>query len=140
MATKRAKLVWKGPQVLKVIQVGTEKGIKRAADLVVKEALRLILQTAKSGRFYGAHQASAPGEAPASQFGQLVAGFRIEIRGHKAVISNIAPHAPKLERGTQRMAARPFMAPAIANTSRKAFDAIANSIKRETGYGSSSKK
>lgn len=103
----------------------------------IQARLVLAMQGARSGRIYKKrsrsagisakgrkkargrgrlHQASAPGEAPAVDSGAL----RVAVSRAPRIISatqaeiNITPlYAEFLERGTTRMAARPFIRPAI---------------------------
>lgn len=67
----------------------------------------------KSGRWYGAHQASAPGEAPAIDDGQLVNSVQAQQIGPFAwqVATNQA-QAPVLEFGGAGVEARPSFGPA----------------------------
>lgn len=57
------------------------------------------------------HVASAPGEAPAIDYGQLINSIGVEREGNDAVIFTSAEAGPHLEFGTARMQARPFMRP-----------------------------
>lgn len=70
----------------------------------------------RSGRMYGAHQASAPGEAPAWDTGNLANNtnvtFPTEGRGRVAEVRVGTEYAPILEFGGVHMAPRPFMHPA----------------------------
>lgn len=102
---------------------------------VRNEMIRLILTTNKTGKIYRRrsveHQASAPGEPPASDIGDLVRSIspptpypdRLMVR-----ISVTAAHARKLEYGTRYMAARPFARPAAANVAPKAKSRILASL------------
>ena len=77
----------------------------------------------KSGRVYrapggGSRRASAPGEAPAVSSGRLIGSLRIStgadgLSASVGVDEAAAPHARALEFGTSRVAARPFLAPAL---------------------------
>ncbi|MBK9316909.1 MAG: hypothetical protein IPM55_22085 [Acidobacteria bacterium] len=82
--------------------------------------MKVSFAKAKSGRFYKVskrgrlHQASAPGEAPAILTGflanSILTSFPSQTTG---VITIGAEYAEYLERGTSRMAARPFVEPAL---------------------------
>lgn len=97
------------------------RAVVRGTESVRNEALRLILNTPKTGRVYRRrgveHQASAPGEAPASDTGRLVASIRTEYENNNLVGRVVAStnYAAHLEFGTQRMQPRPFLRPAFAN-------------------------
>lgn len=95
-----------------------------AAMEVVKETLEDIDRTVKagmlssgSGRTYvrggRAHTASAPGQMPAVDTGQLIASLKHEIaRGkYKGYYYTDNEYAAFLEYGTSRMLARPFLTP-----------------------------
>lgn len=67
-----------------------------------------------SGRQYGRHRASAPGDSPAVDTGRLRQSIGVQkvAQGHYRVGTNVQ-YAPLLEFGTRKMAARPFMRPAL---------------------------
>ncbi len=74
-------------------------------------AVRLIHSGPKSGHHYGKHQASAPGEPPASDTGALARSIKVKYdrgAGTASVVA-YAPYAYWLEFGTTKMAPRPFM-------------------------------
>ena len=58
------------------------------------------------------HQASAPGEAPARDTGELIRSMRYNSKrlrdGAEIIVRNEAPYATYLEYGTSKMLARPF--------------------------------
>jgi len=71
----------------------------------------------KSGQVYErygrAHQASAPGEAPAIDTGYLQNSIAVEMLSDlQAIVFTNALYAEYLEFGTARMAPRPYMVPA----------------------------
>lgn len=93
-----------------------------SARHVSAEMKRSIAQGPKTGRLYKrrtvTHQASAPGEAPASDTGRLVNSVAtyLERRAKYAVITagrGLARYARMLEFGTAKMAARPFFFVAV---------------------------
>ena len=97
------------------------KGVIEATEAVKQEAIRLILQTAKTGHIYKhhgvEHQASAPGEPPASETGHLVNSIKTEYDEGKLMGAVVvqAPYGIMLEFGTEKMAGRPYLRPALAN-------------------------
>jgi HK97 gp10 family phage protein len=110
------------------------RGLLVGGNVYRNKVLDLILRGTKSGRLYRrrgtAHRASAPGEAPASDLGDLVRGIQAPraVPGELAVdIASSSAHAALLEFGTSRMAARPYMRPAAA----LAEDDIADAIFKE---------
>ena len=79
------------------------------------------------------HRASAPGEAPASDFGELMAGIvhKIEGGGFVATVMSRAPHSKHLEFGTRFMGgARPFLQPALFRNEKRIARNIADAIRR----------
>lgn len=100
-------------QVLATVEAG--------ARLVLNDANRSIANGPKTGRVYARgniqHQASAPGEPPATDTGRLIASGRstAEIRGDTArgLVEYTADYAAYLEFGTRKMSPRPYLIPAI---------------------------
>ena len=90
--------------------------------LRIEERIKVGMAGPKSGRLYGRHQASAPGEMPAVDLGNLVANVNAEMvdQTNGIVHTGSVDYAVHLEYGTVRMAARPFMTPA-AEAERPAF-------------------
>jgi len=87
--------------------------VRKAAYDVAGNA-QASMERAKHGRVYGAHQASAPGEAPAIDTGTLHNSIQVHmVRPLTAVVAVHAPYGLYLEMGTRRMAARPFLKPAV---------------------------
>jgi HK97 gp10 family phage protein len=112
---------WNDAEVLAKVKAGAMKGIVRATEIVRNEMIVSITDGQKTGRVYkrGAveHQASAPGEAPASDTGQLVNSITTEY-DEEALVGKIGVHtgyAGFLEFGTQKMAPRPFARAALSN-------------------------
>jgi HK97 gp10 family phage protein len=126
---------WFGSRVTETIRAATVQGLNRGVEDVANEAVSLILNTPKSGRIYRrggvAHQASAPGEAPASDTGQLVASVTTSVdEGNLTGNVNFgSDHAAVLEYGSSRMSPRPFARPALVNKR----DAVRQDIAEEVG-------
>lgn len=95
--------------------------VGRAANLVRNTAVTSINQGAKSGVVYEkynprrTHRASAPGEPPATDTGYLVSNIftNIDTDGLGASVESRAEYSSYLEFGTENMAARPFLQPAL---------------------------
>lgn len=109
--------------------------IKDICRGIVSEAKRLM-KLPKSGRlykgFYGqAHIASAPGEAPAIDSGNLynkIRSRKISDLNYRVTVP--VPYGGYLEFGTKRMKPRPYIRPAIsANRSRLIRSALLRSKK-----------
>ncbi len=86
-----------------------------AGARVYEGFVKTSMNTTKHGRTYRrggkSHTASAPGEAPAIDYGLLINSIGVEREGNDAVIFTSAAAGPHLEFGTARMQARPFMRP-----------------------------
>ena len=93
--------------------------IKGGAQTIRTEAINLIQKGAKSGITYKkynpsrTHTASAPGQAPASDTGNLVRNIKvIQVNQDVTQVASGARYSKELEFGTSKMRARPFMFPA----------------------------
>lgn len=119
-------------QFSKAVRVAALKGVVRGTEIVRAEMVRLILRGEKTGAWYGMHQASAPGEAPASDTGRLAASlsttYDAETLTGKVVVG--VNYGYFLEFGTAKMEPRPFIRPALENTRDQVTKAIAEEIGR----------
>lgn len=124
---------WNSAELLARTRAGAMRGVVRWIGLVEARAVELIQSPPKSGRIYRrrgvTHQASAPGEAPASDHGTLVAGRKIDLFEAylRARLTFTAKHAKFLEFGTRRMEPRPFARRALRET----FDAGQACVREE---------
>jgi HK97 gp10 family phage protein len=125
-------------------------GVVRGAESVLEEATSLILDSPKTGRIYRRrgveHQASAPGQAPASDTGRLAQSGRVTVgqttvldqANGKAVGRDVvvaaaqwsSAHASRLEHGTETMEPRPFARPALAAKRDEIVADIADEMRR----------
>jgi hypothetical protein len=107
-----------------------------AAQEVLTHAADSITGGSKTGRIYGEHQSSAPGEAPANDEGVLAGSMFIE-RTSDLVRHVIAPaeYAAALEFGTLdgRIAPRPFLGPALEAVKPGFVADVAEVVKRAGG-------
>lgn len=106
----------------KRVERSTAKLIARATFMVETTAKESIQQGPHTGRMYGRHQASAPGEAPATDTGFLVSHIFSEVTKGKnpsGMVISTAPYSSHLEFGTTEMAARPYMFPALESNRAK---------------------
>jgi HK97 gp10 family phage protein len=113
-----------------------------SAKHVEAEAKKSILSGDKTGRVYKRrtviHQASAPGEAPASDTGRLVNSLNSELNTSalEATVTagkGAVKYATMLELGTRYIAARPFMFPALEKSKAWIVDRIAAAVRKATG-------
>ena len=110
--------------------------IKGGAQLIRGEAVKSIQTGPKSGRVYQrynptrTHKASAPGEAPASDTGNLVRNIRVNQKSQNIITVESRAHYSKfLEDGTSKMQARPFLFPAYKMSQGKIMMATFNRVK-----------
>lgn len=142
MPRLRFEVVEKGRQDALRRLAEKHRAVVRAVDvgalLVQGEAVRLIQQGPKTGRIYThggiTHQASAPGEAPASDTGTLQASVQPDyiLDTSVAKITHVVArthYADYLEGGTARISPRPFMSTAFV----KMKDRILDMVKRAAG-------
>lgn len=114
-----------------------EKGLSaRLATTVRTYAFRVegaakvaIMTGTKSGQVYvrgtRSHRASAPGEAPANDTGRLVNSIRARLeQGLTWRVGADARYAAPLELGTNRIAPRPFLAPALESVKAQFIAAV----------------
>jgi hypothetical protein len=105
--------------------------VVRAHALQVEAAAKVAIMTgAKTGRVYlrpngRSHRSSAQGEAPANDTGNLAGSIRA--RGESPLtwrVSADARYAAPLELGTERIAPRPFLTPALESVKASFLAAI----------------
>ena len=121
------------PQLRDQMLRDADRQCETTANRVLTRARILIQSGPKTGRVYKhgnvSHQASAPGEAPASDTGALASHSKIERESlaHWLVIF-FQEHARKLEFGTPvQLAARPFLRPGV-EAEKQAFIAAMRKI------------
>lgn len=92
-----------------------EKGLRSALGEYERILKTDVLNREGTGKQYGKHTASAPGEPPARDLGNLVANTNADTDLREdgtdlvgSVVANSA-YALPLHEGTERIAARPFM-------------------------------
>ena len=107
------------------------KKLQRGARLVEGTAKESIQRGNKSGRVYTrrgiTHQASAPGQSPATDTGFLVSNITTgDLKKSVASISiqveSKAPYSKFLEFGTRNMQPRPFLQPALEKNKKRIRD------------------
>lgn len=113
--------------------------IFRTCTKIQSHASDAIMNPPKTGRIYHRrgnvfHQASAPGEAPASEHGAAGLAGHITVELDPATLSGTVTarrlYASYLEFGTRNMEPRPFMRPALEANRQDFFDDVSASIER----------
>ena len=112
--------------------------IAGGAQLIRGQAIRSIQTGPKSGRIYEkynprrTHRASAPGQAPASDTGNLVRNIVVKQENPDLVkVESNATYSSFLEFGTSKMLARPFLFPATERSRKKIAQAVFNRVVKE---------
>lgn len=100
------------PQLTRQLRSRAERVVAETA-LGIEARIKTGMTEPKSGRTYGSHVASAPGESPAIDTGLLVNSIQTEIDGLSATVGTNAEQATALEFGSTHTAPRPFMQPAF---------------------------
>lgn len=115
---------------------GLSQALLATASEIVADASVSITNGAKTGKVRTGvikkrHQASAPGEAPADDGGDLKRGLEaILLSPLKAQASSNAPYSRMLEDGTSRMAPRPFWRVAILKNKDTLRDNVAAVVRK----------
>lgn len=105
---------WHGDELIREVRAAAMEGVVEGIGIVERHAVDLILNTAKTGRVYRRrgveHRASAPGEPPASDTGNLVNRRRIDLIPARlaARLTFSAIYAVYLQMGTRRIEPRPW--------------------------------
>lgn len=88
------------------------RALFKAGQIIEVTAEHLITAGSTSGK---GHVASKPGEPPNRDTGVLDGNIEtIQDQPLRVLVASNAPYARELELGTSRMAARPYMGPAVA--------------------------
>ena len=122
----------------KDMEIPFQEIVKGGAQLIRTEAIKSIQTGAKSGVMYQKynprreHRASAPGQAPASDTGNLVS--KIIVKQKTKNITNVesnADYSAFLEYGTSKMQPRPFMLPAFEKSKKPIINAVFKRVKNK---------
>jgi hypothetical protein len=122
----RLEIITKSGQMKELVAIPgklTELQYRRFGKVLLESAVEIAESakdqiqrgTPRTGRVYRKasgrlHRASAPGEYPASDTGQLVNSIHaVKVSGLAVRVGSVANHGKFLELGTSRMAARPWL-------------------------------
>lgn len=121
-----------GPEMVREIGAA----LFASGDAIKVDAQISITNGAVSGK---GHTVSKPGQPPNNDTGQLANNIEnVQVESLKVEVSSNAPYAAALEYGTSKMAARPYMAPAVAKNRKEISNNIAIAVKRAVGGARSS--
>lgn len=99
---------WNAPAVIERLNAAANRGVVIWIGIVERRAVELLNNPPKTGRIYRrrgvSHQASAPGEAPATDSGTLVNARRIDRLTAQTAARLVftAEYAPHLEHGSKQ--------------------------------------
>lgn len=120
---------WDASKADAMVRAAASRGVRKGTEIVRREVVRKIVEDPKTGAVYTTrfftnaagkavpigerppHQASAPGEAPASDSGRLVQSIVTSFDQTKIVgtVAATAAHAADLEMGNEKIAPRPYL-------------------------------
>lgn len=113
--------------------------IDSSAQNIRNHAIRSIKNSPATGRTYKrgslSHTASSPGNPPITDEGNLVKSISASVGELEAEIGAYEPYSSYLEFGTRRMAARPFMFPAMEQERKTFFKRMDQAIKSAVNKG-----
>ena len=125
---------------LRLLQNGLDKELtnvlRGGGQLIRGEAIRLIQTGPKSGRTYekynprSTHKASAPGQAPASDTGNLVSQIMSVADGKNTLVESRAEYSKFLEFGTSKILPRPFLFPASEKSTKKIVQVLIQKLNK----------
>lgn len=102
------------PQIAAQLRTEASKAVRVTAFEVEADIKQAMTGGPKTGRAYGDHQASSPGQAPAVDVGTLINSIVTDAKPGALTATVYTPveYAPHLEFGTVRMEPRPAWVPA----------------------------
>ena len=122
-------------RLAKDMELPFQEVVKGGGQLIRGEAIKSIQTGAKSGVMYQKynprreHRASAPGQSPASDTGNLVSKITVKQKSLNVVhVESNADYSAFLEYGTSKMEARPFMFPAFEKSKKPILNAVFNRV------------
>jgi len=122
----------------KDMEVPFQEIVKGGGQLIRGEAIKSIQTGSKSGVMYQMynprreHRASAPGESPASDTGNLVSKIIVKQKSKDITsVESNADYSAYLEYGTSKMEARPFMLPAFEKSKKPIINAVFKRVKNK---------
>lgn len=132
-------------KVRRAVRQEVSAAIDRTCKAIEASAKRRVQDPPKTGRVYTRygpkrlHQASAPGESPATDLGDLVKSITSRMESEMlGVVSVDAEHGIVMELGTvktDRIAPRPFLGPAVEEERPTFQREVAEAIQRGSRRG-----
>ena len=115
-------------------QTGIRKALFEIGRENVKHSRKLITTGNKTGIVYRiagrTHQASAPGQAPASFTGALARSIDYNVRAHVSMeFGDGEPYGKFLEDGTRHMGQRPHLTTTVKDRERENFNTLQRAVR-----------
>jgi hypothetical protein len=112
------------PEYRARLQRNSAAAVQKAVSDIEAETKRRMSDS-KTGRIYGNHQASAPGEAPAVDSGGLFNSIEgVMTAPLSGIVFTDKEYAPVLEFGGAKMEARPIFGPVAEEVGQQLTDAM----------------
>lgn len=116
------------PQIQASLRPSLSAVVRKTAFDVEAE-VKKEMRAPKSGRVYRrgsrSHQASAPGQAPAVDYGQLINSIQVDnVTELKSTVGTNVEYAMPLEYGSRRIAPRPVWRPVIEKLRKPFAEAV----------------
>ncbi len=113
-------------------QTEVDHAIRDSVYLLEAEVKKKLSRGGRGGRLYknGRSQRSAPGEPPKTDSGRLVGSISHSFSFLYAEVGAGVHYAGYLELGTSKMAARPYLAPTLAENEDKIKNLIEQALMR----------
>lgn len=127
------KLITELDNTQKLLKISMEKSLQACGEMLKQEMIKRIESGSKTGNMYGNHQASAPGQSPADDSGDLVRSLKVDVLKNGEMNIKGTIYALYLENGTSKMQPRPFIQPSIKGVRRqiqKIFEKEVANIKK----------
>jgi HK97 gp10 family phage protein len=137
-----SKLLNKLTGAAPILQKATREALAKSALEIHKNAVKSIAKSSKGERQkrYNPERTvrvSNEGDAPNNDTGRLIQSIKFEVEEDAAYVGSNLKYAAWLEFGTEKMAARPWLAPALQNASEKVAqfmqDALNSGLKKSLG-------
>ena len=131
------KLAKTGEEIFKIIDSipqGIKKKLAIGANDIRNTIITEMMTGPKTGKLYKkksvTHQASAPGQSPAVDSGELISRIIFDVRDMELEVGAEAgaPYAEFLELGTKKMKARPWLDPAVEKHASGIFDDVGDVV------------
>lgn len=125
-------------------KVGKKEGVKavrKSLEQVRSTAVKSIQRDPKTGETYrrspganlgAVHQASAPGQSPATDTGRLVSSLKVIHKGLSGSVGSQLNYSFWLEYGTINMRSRPFLRPSLEKNSDKIIGNFTKALEKAT--------